>query len=453
MPSSAFNQHVFPSGFRVIHERPLTIGISAIQLLVDFGSAHESDGLRGAAHFIEHMCFKGTRDLTSTELFIQQNQMGNSLNASTGHRYTNYHTKINDGDLGAAVRLLANMTLLSTFPAKEFVKEERVIVEECLRDAENGMVVIEYDSMALLYAGSSFEKPIDHISYHHKLKSTLGVKEIKSLYQNQYLPKNMILSIVSDMPWKKILDIVRRSHFLVGAPHGEPCLDRVALHPGTAPPTGKIAYHFSPKPGSETAHVSLAFRVCDQNHPDRFILNLLQHIVSGNLGSKLFIFFREKHGITYVSRCETSYNEFAGDISFYVQVDKHKFGEVLPLLVFFINDLIRHGVTADELRVGKMNKRAKLHLSLLDLEAQAEYNAREWLLSSSAPPSLSLSHDAIVPLKKLFDVHYKNITQSQILEICRKYLRKSNMVACFVGLSAAASNKTRVERECEKIIH
>jgi len=121
----------------------------------------------------------------------------------------------------------------------------------------------------------------------------------------------------------------------------------------------------------------------------------------------------------------------------------------LPLLVIFINDLIRHGVTADELRVGKMNKRAKLHLSLLDLEAQAEYNAREWLLSSS----LSRDASAIVSLKKLFDVHYKNITQSQIIEICRKYLRKSNMVACFVGLSAAASNKTRVERECEKIIH
>ena len=449
------HQHVLPNGLRIIHERPFSrtdrsattgaqLGISAIQVLVDFGSAHEPDGHRGVAHFIEHMCFKGTKDFSYTELFLKQNKMGCAFNASTSHRYTNYHCQINDEDMGAAIHLLASMTLNSTFPAKESVKEERVVREECLRDSENGQVLLEHDSMALLYAGSSYENPIDHISYH---KKSFQIKDVKNLYDIMYHPCNIIISIISDLPWKKIQDWIRHSPF---------------AHPRALPPSGRrllqqpyeqqqqqtSCYHFRTKPGSETVHVAISFRVCERNHPDRFILSMLEHIVGGSLGSKIFIFLREKHGVTYVSLCDTTFFEFAGNITFYAQVDKHKVFDdgrrrgLLPLLVDFINDLIRHGVTAEELRIGKMNKRAKLLLSLGNLESQAEYNAREWLL---LPPGGS-----VVPMRKIFETHYKHITQKQILDVCRKYLCKSNMVVCLVGLSAA--NKGRVERECERII-
>ena len=56
--------HTFPNGFRMIYEKPENnITVSAIQVFCKVGSAMEPDNIRGVSHFIEHMCFKGTKKL------------------------------------------------------------------------------------------------------------------------------------------------------------------------------------------------------------------------------------------------------------------------------------------------------------------------------------------------------------------------------------------------------
>jgi predicted Zn-dependent peptidase len=271
----------------------------------------------------------------------------------------------------------------------------------------------------------------------------------------------MILSIVTDIQLKHVLAMLQRTTF-----SRRRCLVVDLRQPLTtaaaASSLSKPQFHFRDKPGSETAHIQISFRTCPRDHPDRFILDLLQHIIGGTLGSKLFILLREKHGLTYVSRCETHYHDFSGYLSLYAQVDKDKVLHngssrgaerflhngssrgsterflhngsssrgstepgLVPLLQGFIQDLVHHGITADELRVGKRNKRAQLRLAMEHLDAQAEYNGKECLLSSCTPP--------LVPMHEYYDAHFKGITRTQILRVCRTYFRQDNMVACFVG--------------------
>ena len=412
-----------------------------MHVLVDFGSAHET--LRGSAHFIEHMCFKGTRDFPSyQDLFVQQHQLGNMFNAETNVRHTAYTCKVNDEDVGAAIHVVSSMMLESTFPSKDVATEQRVVLEECLRSDDDGEHLVQQDSISRLYAGTSFEYPVDTTAYH---KQKYNAKKIKELYDNIYVPHNMILSIVTDIPFQRFVSWIQRSSFGSSTSLPHPLGDlRIALfqHRVDRQP---IVY-FRSKSGSETAHIQLSFRTCSRNHPDRFVLDLLQHIIGGTLGSKLFILLREKHGLTYVSRCETDYNEFSGFLSFYAQVDKHKVlrngGKggpgVVPLLVSFIEDLILHGVTAEELRVGKRNKQARLHLALEHLHLQAEYNGKEWLLGTGTTG---------VPLHHFYDAHVKGITRAQILRVCRTYLK--NMVACFVGVDQ--SQQPQIKQCCHSL--
>jgi predicted Zn-dependent peptidase len=439
--SSVPSTFTFPNGFRVIYERPHNqLGISALRVFVDFGSAHEPETLRGSAHFIEHMCFKGK------DLFVQQHRLGNMFNAETDLRFTAYTCKVIDDDLEKALDVLATMTLESAFLPKDFVSEERVVVEECLRSDDDGEHRVQEDSLAHLYAGSSFAFPIDATAY-HKSRGGYNAKKIKELYHNIYVPQNMILSIVTDIQLKHVLAMLQRTTF-----SRRRCLVvdlRQPLTTSAASSLSKPQFHFRVKSGSETAHIQISFRTCPRDHPDRFILDLLQHIIGGTLGSKLFILLREKHGLTYVSRCETHYHDFSGYLSLYAQVDKDKvlhnggsssgaerllhngsssrgFTEpgLVPLLQGFIQDLVHHGITADELRVGKRNKRAQLRLAMEHLDAQAEYNGKECLLSSGTP---------LVPMHEYYDAHFKGITRTQILRVCRTYFRQDNMVACFVG--------------------
>ena len=75
---------IFPNGFRLIYEKPKNkLPITSIQLFCDVGSVHEDGELRGASHFIEHMCFKGTRDYP------------NSINGNTGRGFFFFPNKSN----------------------------------------------------------------------------------------------------------------------------------------------------------------------------------------------------------------------------------------------------------------------------------------------------------------------------------------------------------------------
>ena len=82
----------FPNGVRLVHERSLSSKhTSNIQVFCDVGSIHEPENLRGAAHFIEHMCFKGTHShMKAHNLLVQYNKIGASFNAYTEKRYTTY---------------------------------------------------------------------------------------------------------------------------------------------------------------------------------------------------------------------------------------------------------------------------------------------------------------------------------------------------------------------------
>ena len=56
-----------PNGLTIIAEQ-MPVEAVNLSLWVNVGSAVESDTINGMAHFLEHMIFKGTKQLASGEL-------------------------------------------------------------------------------------------------------------------------------------------------------------------------------------------------------------------------------------------------------------------------------------------------------------------------------------------------------------------------------------------------
>jgi len=90
--------HTFPNGFRLIHEISKNkLPLTSIDAYCDLGSIYEKPNMRGVSHFIEHMCFKGTKKIPySKDIFKQYDETGGYLNASTYKRYTIYTLKCHD---------------------------------------------------------------------------------------------------------------------------------------------------------------------------------------------------------------------------------------------------------------------------------------------------------------------------------------------------------------------
>jgi len=426
----------------------------------DVGSIHEPDSIRGAAHFVEHMCFKGTKRISEVkDIFSVYDDVGAIVNAYTDKRYTEYIIKVDDQFAEKCIHMMSDMILNSTFPKKEFVKEEKVVIEENLRTRDNPNANLNDMSESLLYQGSSFAFPVDMVQYH---RTSFDYKKIVDFYHHFYRHENMVLSIVSQMPFHKIVDIIERSFFVKNIVNNKIIKDTAvsserpfAIHPKYAIQYStlhqtKPIYLFMKKPGTDTIHMNISFRTCNQTVNDKYVLDLLVNILSGSFGTRLPMLLREKNGLTYTSNAKTNYYEHAGDFTIYAQMDHTKLFHnstkdskgVLPLLIDMLSDLVRNGVSEIEFKRAKRNMQEKMKMNLENSAVLAEHNGRELLLYSDPANLVTYDH--------YFDRHIKPIVRSDILRVIRSYFKKDRMV--FTIVSDNVPPQSSVEKEFENFV-
>lgn len=110
-PSTEITQ--FSSGLRVASETILGSNTATVGVWIDAGSRYETQHNNGAAHFLEHMAFKGTSKRTQYQLEIEIENMGGHLNAYTSREQTVYFAKVFEKDVPRAMDILADILLRS----------------------------------------------------------------------------------------------------------------------------------------------------------------------------------------------------------------------------------------------------------------------------------------------------------------------------------------------------
>ena len=103
---------------------------ASIGLWFRAGSRDETPQEAGAAHFIEHMLFKGTASLSSAELAGRMDDIGAEANAFTSRDCTNYYMRVLDKRMPEAAELLADMLFNSRFDVGDMSTERGVILDE-----------------------------------------------------------------------------------------------------------------------------------------------------------------------------------------------------------------------------------------------------------------------------------------------------------------------------------
>ena len=398
-------KHIYPNGLRLIYEKSTNkIFNTNVFMFCDFGSAYEKDGVRGAAHFIEHMCFKGTHSIpTSKKLMLFFDEIGAFINAYTETRYTCYTLKCNDNHVKNSLKILSDMMLNSKFDIKEFKKEEKVVIEENIRDSDNDLNIITDKLRQLLYNGSSYAYPIDTLDYH---KNLFVYKKVLELYHHFYHPSNMVISIVSNLSFEDIKNSVESTHFMDNSPL-IPISGDYGILPYLNPQNG-IQYYLHPKKGLNTTHVCLGFRTLLK---DKHKLNFLSTLLSNTFNSRLYLLLREKHGLTYTTKSYTNYNEITGDFYIYSEADYRKIifngykkPGVLPILIALILDLVNHGVTKNEVNLTKSYLKGAMNLSLENNDKRVRHNGYQFMVHPE---------EEIIPVSKIFDKYYKKITKKR----------------------------------------
>lgn len=435
--------HVFPNGFRMIYEKPTNpLQMTVIYAYCDIGSVFEKDGIRGISHFLEHMCFKGTRKMKNPrDIMLSYDKIGAYFNAFTEKRFTCFTIKCEDQYVESCTDILGEIILHSTIPKSLFQKEQKVVLEENYRNENDMRNVLGEKIDAILYQGSSFEHPIDTLAYHvrNKKETDIAYENVVNWYHSFYIPSNIVFSIVSNLSLETVKHILVNSVFTKNLRKKPTTVFfkkemNVSL---TFPIQNNIVSIL--KPGTSTHVIFIGFRTCSQTSNDRFAFKVLKHILNGMSG-RLFTILREKHGLTYSSVCSTEYFEHSG--SFLVNTEtspehtipSKKENGVLYLLVNMFLSLKKNGINVEEFRVANGNVRGNYILKTEMNDTIAAYNGKEYLLSNS---------NDFVSYKEYYDKHIKSITKEDINAVIRRYFTVENMVIGIIGKDPPSEESIR----------
>jgi len=94
------------------------------------GSADETPGQSGLAHFFEHLMFKGTPNHPGDAYARLIGRAGGELNAFTSYDYTAYYATVGTDSLALVMTLEADRMVNLTLSEERVQVEREVIVEE-----------------------------------------------------------------------------------------------------------------------------------------------------------------------------------------------------------------------------------------------------------------------------------------------------------------------------------
>ena len=435
------NSKTYENGFRLVHEKPVvpSSNIASIQVFCDIGSIHEPEESRGSAHFIEHMCFKGTKRLkTSKEVNLIFDKTGSESNAYTDRRYTCYYADTDKENVRVCISTLADMLLNSVFDKTEYMKERDVVREEMVKDEDDYELLSLMNADKQIYAGSPYENPVDDLKYHEG-KHALKYENILEIYKKFYVPSNFILSVCTSIPFETICKYVEQSDF-IKVVNREP---RPSINLCIKPQTDVV--YCLEKRVTNPVHICIGFRTCSLTNPDKYCLKLLKTVLSGKINSRMFMLLREENGLTYTSYAYSDFFEHMGDFKMYAECDPAKVFKngsrpgVFPLLCQMIHDLLEHGVTEEELETAKGFSQGTQKMNAEDSSVIAKYNGKNQLFNNLSAPRYTDKYKKLIA----------PITLNQIHQCIRKYFCREGMVVSIV--SAQSMDESKLSMFVDKI--
>ncbi|RMF87225.1 MAG: insulinase family protein, partial [Nitrospirae bacterium] len=183
-----------------------TSDVVNIQILTNIGSAVETPELFGAAHFLEHMFFKGTERRDAKQINRDANRIGGKLNAWTWFDQTVYHITALRERLDEAFEILADLYQHATFPEEELEKEREVIVSEMRRyDDDPGSYLA--DRAWAHFCASGIAHPV--IGTEETVRR-LTREQLLDFRERYYGGDNVLVSVVGNVEEGEVVEAVAR---------------------------------------------------------------------------------------------------------------------------------------------------------------------------------------------------------------------------------------------------
>ena len=202
-----FFTHTLPQGLRIVCAPGQTDAVY-LGIAVDAGTRDELPTESGMAHLTEHMSFKGTGRRTARQVISCLEGVGGELNAFTGKEETVYYCTALRRHLARAIDLLLDITLSSTYPQEELIREVEVVVDEIesYLDQPSELIFDEFEN--LMFPGHPLGRNI--LGDADTLR-TFRSEDIRQFTRRLYHPDRMVLYVLGDVKPERVVRLAEQT--------------------------------------------------------------------------------------------------------------------------------------------------------------------------------------------------------------------------------------------------
>jgi zinc protease len=183
------------NGLRVVVREQHGTGLMAIDLWVRAGSGSERTAESGAAHFLEHLLFKGTPTRKPGEIDAAFEDLGSALSAGTTRDGAHFYSTVASKYLERSLDVLSDAVQHSLFAPEEIERERAVILDELARGRNEWQRQAVDTLREALYPNDPYGRPILGTS---EALRKIQRDTIVGFFTRLYAPNNATLVLVGD---------------------------------------------------------------------------------------------------------------------------------------------------------------------------------------------------------------------------------------------------------------
>ena len=396
-----------PNGVRIATERIAGVRSAALGIFVTTGSRDEKAGESGAAHFIEHMLFKGTEHCTAEALARRMDTIGGQVNAFTSKDLTCFHARCLDIHLHEALDILCDMFFCSRFDEADVETERGVILEEMGMYADDPADLVSERMNAAVFRGNSLGRPV--LGRRSTLARMTGAW-LKEYKQAHYTADRVVIALAGSFDDSVLAEICDRFSTMV--PAAKPQRYRTAVIHDSVVVRRKA---------TEQNHLQITMPSLNDRDERRYQLALMSSILGGGMSSRLFQQVREKNGLCYSVYTFGSSQEDVGLFSVYTALNREQEPKAIACILDVLHEFAEHGPTEDELHMVREQTKANVLMGMESTVARMNHLARCLLREKHF-----ITPDDII-------TGYDSVTREQVLALAQEVLNFNRLSFSAVG--------------------
>ena len=268
-----------PNGLKVLllenHKAPLV----TFQVWYRVGSRNEEWGKTGLSHMLEHMMFKGTKEVGPEQYsrIVQEN--GGNNNAFTTQDFTAYFVNISSDRVQVVMDLEADRMQNLMLRQEDFATERMVVMEERrMRTEDDPSSVLMEQLEAAAFQQQPYHWPV--IGWMADI-ARFTLDDLKRYHQTYYNPANAFLVVVGDFQRQDLLPRIEKTFGSIRG--GVPPNQKKDSDPKQIGERRVVV-----KKEAQLPSVVMAYHVPNLKSQDSYVLEVLSALLSGGKSSRFY---------------------------------------------------------------------------------------------------------------------------------------------------------------------